>query len=60
MQRPCVKLQPPLESLWRAYYYFDSKNAIVLAFYQKAQDEMAPGLDRDLPLRALWKRACAA
>ncbi|MGA2560840.1 MAG: TetR family transcriptional regulator [Terracidiphilus sp.] len=35
-------------ALGAAYYYFDSKNAIVLAFYQKAQDEMAPGLDRDL------------
>ncbi len=28
-----------------AYYYFDSKDAIVMAFYQQAQDEMAPELD---------------
>jgi len=28
-----------------AYYYFDSKDAIVLAFYQRAQDELAPRLD---------------
>jgi len=25
-----------------AYYYFDSKDAIVLAFYQRAQEELAP------------------
>ncbi len=28
-----------------AYYYFDSKDAIVMAFYQQSQDEMAPALD---------------
>ena len=28
-----------------AYYYFDSKDAIVMAFYQRAQKEMAPSLD---------------
>jgi AcrR family transcriptional regulator len=28
-----------------AYYYFDSKDAIVLAFYHQAQAEMAPLLD---------------
>src|ERR1700744_135363 len=28
-----------------AYYYFDSKDAIVMAFYQHAQQEMAPSLD---------------
>jgi AcrR family transcriptional regulator len=28
-----------------AYYYFDSKDAIVMAFYQQAQEEMAPALD---------------
>lgn len=31
-----------------AYYYFDSKDAIVMAFYQQAQDEMAPALDEIL------------
>jgi AcrR family transcriptional regulator len=28
-----------------AYYYFDSKDAIVMAFYQRAQQEMVPSLD---------------
>lgn len=28
-----------------AYYYFESKDAIVMAFYEQAQDEMAPVLD---------------
>jgi AcrR family transcriptional regulator len=28
-----------------AYYYFDSKDALVMAFYAQAQDEMAPQLD---------------
>jgi AcrR family transcriptional regulator len=28
-----------------AYYYFDSKDAIVMAFYQRAQQEMALSLD---------------
>jgi AcrR family transcriptional regulator len=27
-----------------AYYYFDSKEAIVLAFYERAQAEMSPGI----------------
>lgn len=27
-----------------AYYYFDSKDAIVLAFYERAQEEMAPAV----------------
>lgn len=31
-----------------AYYYFDSKDALVMAFYEQAQDEMAPELDRIL------------
>jgi AcrR family transcriptional regulator len=28
-----------------AYYYFDSKDALVMAFYEQAQEEMAPALD---------------
>jgi AcrR family transcriptional regulator len=28
-----------------AYYYFDSKDAIVMSFYQRGQQEMAPSLD---------------
>ena len=28
-----------------AYYYFDSKDAIVLAFYQRAQEELAPQME---------------
>jgi AcrR family transcriptional regulator len=31
-----------------AYYYFASKDAIVMAFYQQAQDEMGPALDEIL------------
>jgi len=29
-------------ALGAAYYYFDSKDAIVMAFYQRTQDELAP------------------
>jgi AcrR family transcriptional regulator len=29
-----------------AYYYFDSKDAIVMAFYQRAQDELRPEVER--------------
>jgi len=32
-------------ALGGAYYYFDSKDAIVMAFYEQAQNEMAPALD---------------
>lgn len=31
-----------------AYYYFDSKDALVMAFYEQAQDEMAPELEQIL------------
>jgi AcrR family transcriptional regulator len=31
-----------------AYYYFDSKEAIVLAFYERAQAEMLPGITESL------------
>ncbi len=31
-----------------AYYYFDSKEAIVLAFYERAQAEMLPGISESL------------
>src|SRR5438034_9353725 len=31
-----------------AYYYFDSKDAIVLAFYDQAQKEMEPRLEQAL------------
>jgi AcrR family transcriptional regulator len=31
-----------------AYYYFDSKDAIVMAFYQRAQQEMASSLETKL------------
>src|SRR5580693_3103071 len=38
-----------------AYYYFDSKDAIVLAFYRQAAEEMAPlieeALDRSKDLK---------
>jgi AcrR family transcriptional regulator len=32
-------------ALGASYYYFDSKDAIVMAFYEQAQQEMAPALD---------------
>jgi AcrR family transcriptional regulator len=32
-------------ALGATYYYFDSKDAIVVAFYQRAQQEMTPSLD---------------
>jgi AcrR family transcriptional regulator len=32
-------------ALGAAYYYFDSKDAIVMAFYEQAQREMAPTLE---------------
>jgi AcrR family transcriptional regulator len=35
-------------ALGAAYYYFDSKNAMVLAFYEKAQQELAPMLEEAL------------
>src|ERR1035438_1201457 len=28
-----------------AYYYFDSKDALVMAFYEQSQEQMAPALD---------------
>jgi AcrR family transcriptional regulator len=31
-----------------AYYYFDAKDALVMAFYEQAQEEMAPALDEIL------------
>jgi AcrR family transcriptional regulator len=33
-------------SLGAAYYYFDSKDALVMAFYEQAQQEMAPAMER--------------
>jgi AcrR family transcriptional regulator len=32
-------------ALGNAYYYFDSKEALVMAFYQRASDEMAPRIE---------------
>jgi AcrR family transcriptional regulator len=31
-----------------AYYYFDSKEAIVMAFYERAQSEMGPAIEQKL------------
>lgn len=31
-----------------AYYYFDSKDALVMAFYEQAQEEMIPALEKVL------------
>jgi AcrR family transcriptional regulator len=35
-------------ALGAAYYYYESKNALVMAFYERAQTEMAPSLDKAL------------
>jgi AcrR family transcriptional regulator len=35
-------------ALGNAYYYFDSKEALVMAFYQRASDEMAPRIEAAL------------
>jgi AcrR family transcriptional regulator len=35
-------------ALGAAYYYFDSKDALAMAFYEQAQREMEPGLDQVL------------
>lgn len=35
-------------ALGAAYYYFDSKDAIVMGFYERAQEHLAPLLDRSL------------
>src|SRR5215469_17922171 len=35
-------------ALGAAYYYFDSKDAIVMGFYERAQHELTPVLDRSL------------
>lgn len=35
-------------SLGNAYYYFDSKEALVMAFYQRTSEEMAPLMDQAL------------
>jgi len=34
-------------ALGAAYYYFDSKDAIVMGFYERAQEHLAPLLDHD-------------
>lgn len=38
-------------ALGAAYYYFDSKDAIVMAFYERAQKQMEPELERILDSR---------
>src|ERR1700680_2147627 len=35
-------------ALGAAYYYFDSKDAIVMGFYERAQQHLAPLLDQAL------------
>lgn len=35
-------------ALGAAYYYFDSKNSIVMGFYERAQEHLAPLLDQSL------------
>ena len=38
-------------ALGAAYYYFESKDAIVMAFYERAQQQMEPELERILDSR---------
>ena len=38
-------------ALGAAYYYFDSKDAIVTAFYEQAQQQMEPEIERILDTR---------
>src|SRR5208283_1874056 len=38
-------------ALGAAYYYFDSKNALVMAFYVQAQEQMEPELESVLSSR---------
>ena len=40
-----------------AYYYFESKDAIVLAFYQRAKDDL-PELLEPRTRRASWRLGC--
>ena len=35
-------------SLGAAYYYFDSKDALIMAFYEQAQQHIAPAIERAL------------
>lgn len=35
-------------ALGAAYYYFESKNAIVMGFYERVQDELAPLVEEEL------------
>jgi AcrR family transcriptional regulator len=35
-------------ALGAAYYYFDSKDAIVMGFYERAQEQLAPLIDQSL------------
>lgn len=47
-------------ALGAAYYYFDSKDAIVMGFYERAQEDIAPLLDESLAnFNALHERVRA-
>ena len=42
-----------------AYYYFDSKDALVMAFYERSQGEMHPAIEAKLDrARKAWKSGC--
>jgi AcrR family transcriptional regulator len=47
-------------ALGAAYYYFDSKDAIVMAFYQRTQDELAPLISDALSHTHGFKQRLAA
>jgi len=47
-------------SLGNAYYYFDSKEALVMAFYSRASEEMAPLIEKALAgVKGFEKRVTA-
>jgi AcrR family transcriptional regulator len=47
-------------ALGAAYYYFDSKDAIVMAFYQRTQDELVPLVTEALSHTHSFKQRLAA
>jgi AcrR family transcriptional regulator len=46
-------------ALGAAYYYFPSKEAIVMAFYERAQEEMSPFVKEALGAKSLERRLSA-
>ena len=47
-------------ALGAAYYYFDSKDAIVMAFYIRAQDELRPQIEAALSRTTILEKRLEA